>query len=361
MQDISFSLAAGEILGVIGRNGAGKSTLLKILQGVLLPDAGTVTVAGKVAGLLELGTGFDLNLSGRENIKVNGLMLGMAPAEIDAITDSIVRFSELQAVIDEPLRNYSSGMQMRLGFAVAIHAQPNVFLVDEALSVGDAHFQQKCMARIRQFREQGGSILFVSHDMNAVKLLCNRALVLDGGNIVMQGNPADAVNHYFQLIAGDTLPGQERNTETSNGYGNLQVKILSAELKGEQSKSHVIASGENAVLEIVLEAAQSSADLTIGMGIRDCFGQNLFGTNSHHLGVPLSVSSGETCGFQFRFPMLLAPGKYSISLALHEGPDHTRHCYHWWDNACTFEVSGFGDFAFGGLCNLQPRIEVLSR
>lgn len=155
LDNVSFKVGKGEAVGILGKNGAGKSTLLKLLTGILLPDAGRIDIQGKVTGLLELGTGFDFNLSGLENITTNGLLLGMTPAEIRSLRDQIIAFAELEHYIKEPLRTYSSGMVMRLAFAIAIHANPDCFIVDEALSVGDAHFQQKCMRKIRRFRERG--------------------------------------------------------------------------------------------------------------------------------------------------------------------------------------------------------------
>ena len=185
LDDVSFVVDSGRTLGVIGQNGAGKSTLLKILNGVLLPDTGSVNVSGRIAGLLELGTGFNLELSGTSNVYTNGMLLGMERAEIDARMASILEFSELGDVISHPLKTYSSGMIMRLAFSVAMHSEPECFLIDEALSVGDAHFQQKCIKRIKQHKEKGGTIIFVSHDMNAVKILCDEVVMLDHGKVVM--------------------------------------------------------------------------------------------------------------------------------------------------------------------------------
>lgn len=200
LDGISFEVPAGQTLGILGRNGAGKSTLLKILTGVLKADAGSFEINGRITGLLELGTGFDFELSGEQNIITNGLLLGMSREEITQRHDDIVRFSELGEFIREPLRTYSSGMVMRLAFSIAIHAEPACLVVDEALSVGDAHFQQKCMRRIREFRQRGGAIIFVSHDLNAVKMLCDRAIVLEGGKNVFEGEPEAAVNYYNRIM-----------------------------------------------------------------------------------------------------------------------------------------------------------------
>lgn len=354
LKNISFRVENGETLGIIGRNGAGKSTLLKILNGVLLPDAGSVTSGGMVTGLLELGTGFDPAMTGLQNIRTNGLLLGMSDTAIASRQADIIEFAELGQFIDEPLRTYSSGMAMRLAFAIAIHAGPQTFLVDEALAVGDGHFQQKCMRRIREFRNGGGSIIFVSHDLNAVKMICDRVLVLADGAIAAEGDPETAVNHYNQLLAGD---GAATDSVPEGGYGNFRAAITKATLRGIDSRGAMVSSGEDVILDVDIACREAMPGVTLGLMIRDRFGQDIFGTNSHLLGQSLSLDKSETCTLRFSFPMLLAPGKYTITLALHEGVDHTRHCYHWWDNAAQFEVSGIRGPAFAGICNLAPTLE----
>lgn len=356
LQDLSFKVASGETLGIIGRNGAGKSTLLKILNGVLVPDSGSIHSSGKVTGLLELGTGFDPALSGLQNIRTNGLLLGMSEAEINARRDDIINFAELGTFIEEPLRTYSSGMTMRLAFAIAINARPETFLIDEALSVGDAYFQQKCIRHIKDFRANGGSIIFVSHDLNAVKMICDRALVLDNGRVKLEGNPENAVNYYNQLISAE---GIVDTPSVNKGYGNRQGEILNAELKGRDSLCNIVTSGEDVILDVEIIGHENLPEVTLGMVIRDRFGQDIFGTNSHVLGQPFALSRDEICKLRFTLPMHLSPGKFTVSLALHEGIDHTRECYHWWDNAEQFQVTGIRGPLFVGLCNLSPTLERL--
>jgi lipopolysaccharide transport system ATP-binding protein len=294
-------------------------------------------------------------MNGLANIRTNGLLLGMSQSEVDERRDAIVQFSELGAFIHEPLRTYSSGMVMRLAFSIAIHANPEIFLVDEALSVGDGHFQQKCMHRIREFRSQGGAIIFVSHDLNAIKMLCDRVIVLSGGSVVADGEPEQAVNEYNKLLAAQSesslLPPAE------GGYGDFKAVIEDAEIYGVDSQSSAVSCGEVAVVKVAIEAKEHLPALTLGMMIRDRFGQDIYGTNSHLLRHPFGLKQGESRLVQFRFPMRLAPGKYTITLALHEGLDHSRHCYHWWDNAISFEVSGIRGSPFGGLCNLDAVFE----
>ncbi len=357
LDNVTFRVSGGETLGILGRNGAGKSTLLKMLNGVLLPDAGQIKISGRVTGLLELGTGFDPNLSGLQNIVGNGLLLGMTRQQIEERREAIVEFSELGPFIHEPIRTYSSGMNMRLAFSIAIHADPDTFLIDEALSVGDGHFQQKCMRRIKEFRAKGGSIIFVSHDLNAVKMICDRAIVLSGGKVVADGHPEDAVNIYNQLLGADDEDYSERRHIEQHGYGSRLAYMEGVTFNGENSQSSILASGDNGLLDVVIAADHDLEDVSLGLMIRDRFGQDIFGTNSHYLNFPIAMKAGERRSLRYRFPMRLAPGKYTITLALHDGADHTTNCYHWHDNAIGFEVAGITGTFFGGICDLAPTLE----
>jgi len=360
LDDISFAVESGETLGILGRNGAGKSTLLKILNGVLLPDKGQINLSGRITGLLELGTGFDTALNGRHNIYTNGLLLGMTEAEIRAREQQIIEFSELGAFIDEPLRTYSSGMVMRLAFSIAIHADPTCFLIDEALSVGDGHFQQKCMKRIRDFRSKGGSIIFVSHDLNAVKMICDRAIVLDNGRVAYSGHPEAAVNAYNKIMARlDEDPVMRTETGVKSNYGTKEVQITDARILGEGSGSHIMSTGELTRLEIDIQAAQAIKDLSVGFMIRDRFGQDIFGTNTHLLGQAHAIQKGEKQTLAFNFPMHLSAGKYTLTLALHKDVDHLEHCYHWCDNYLSFEVAGTQVPVFSGVTYLPVRLTLL--
>lgn len=356
LDNISFRVASGETLGILGRNGAGKSTLLKMLNGVLLPDAGQIKITGRVTGLLELGTGFDPNLSGLQNITGNGLLLGMTRQQIEERRQAIVEFSELGDFIHEPIRTYSSGMGMRLAFSIAIHADPDTFLIDEALSVGDGHFQQKCMRRIKEFRAKGGSIIFVSHDLNAVKMICDRAIVLSEGKVVADGDPEDAVNIYNQLLGADEEEYSDSQA-LDTGYGSRQAVLEDVSFNGQNSQSPILASGDTGILDVTIAAQVDLPDVSLGLMIRDRFGQDIFGTNSHYLSFPIALASGERKHLRYSFPMRLAPGKYTITLALHDGADHTINCYHWHDNAIRFEVAGITGTFFGGVCDLAPTLQ----
>jgi len=336
LDGVSFEVLAGETLGILGRNGAGKSTLLKILTGVLKADSGTINIDGDITGLLELGTGFDFELTGRSNILSNGLLIGMSNDAIAANTEKIIEFSELGEYIDEPVRTYSSGMVMRLAFSIAIHANPKCFVVDEALSVGDGHFQQKCVRRIKQFRDSGGSIIFVSHDMNAVKMLCDRVVVLNEGAVAFEGDSEDGVNFYNQLMARlDTEPKVE-----GSGYGTRQASIVSAKLEGRHSKLSTVQAGEECEISVLLESQELLSDLSVGILIRDRFGQDIFGVNTDMLAESIEIEAGVQREVVFALPINIAPGKYTVTVALHSGKDHLQDCYHWCDNLIRFEVAG---------------------
>ncbi len=359
LEDLNLRLMPGESLGILGQNGAGKSTLLKIVTGVLLPDRGEIARNGKITGLLELGAGFDYNLTGMENIRINGQLLGMSPAEIASRRDAIIAFAELGDYIDAPVKTYSSGMIMRLGFAIAIHAEPGCFVVDEALSVGDARFQQKCLRRIRNFQESGGSILFVSHDLNAIRLLCNRAIVLDYGRLVFEGAPEDAVNYYNKLIARleDAPPKepQEKN-KVEAGYGLKEVRITAITMAGEQGQPNVFSTGETVTIQVFFESDIELEDTAVGFMIRDRFGQDIYGTNTHLMGEPQKIKKGQKYVQKFYLEMDISPGKYTLTAAIHTYETHLENCQHWWDNVFSFEIAGIRGHQFSGICRLPTML-----
>lgn len=360
LKDISFQVAPGEVLGVLGRNGAGKSTLLKLLTGVLMPDSGHINIDGRITGLLELGTGFNPELTGLQNITANGLMLGMSHEEIDSRRQEIIEFSELGNYIQEPLRTYSSGMTMRLAFSIAIHAEPRCFLVDEALSVGDGYFQQKCMKRIREFKESGGSILFVSHDLNAVKMLCDRALVLEGGSVVFDGDADIAVNRYNRIMARQAEEEEGRHLDRQQGaYGTGEVEVNAGSVAGQESQSATISSGEMLDIDLELSAHQQVGDITLGIMVRDRFGQDIFGANSFQLGQNLNLEAGSVQRVRLGLQADIAPGKYTITIGLHSREHHLEACYWWYDSYLQFEVAGFKQHLFSGVCRLPLTLETL--
>jgi homopolymeric O-antigen transport system ATP-binding protein len=360
LKGVSFGVKEGEVLGVIGENGAGKSTLLKILTGILLPTSGHVVIEGRATGLLELGTGFNSELSGRKNIYMNGMLIGMSREELDDKLQRIIDFAELGDFIDEPLKTYSSGMTMRLAFAVAIHAEPAAFVVDEALSVGDAYFQQKCMKKIREFRDGGGSIVFVSHDLNAVKMLCDRALLLSHGEVVEEGEPEKVANTYNFLLSkvGDKGSKVVIMDNESGGHGTLEAVITAVTIIGDDSRSEMISAGEHAAVLVEIEAFQDYDDITSGILIRDRFGQDIFGTNLLMCRIPFSIRRGCRYVIEYRMKMNLGPGRYTISAAVHQCSGRENYRLHWVDRIALFEVAGVRGNPFIGVCRLDPAIEV---
>ncbi len=372
LNDLSFSLNRGEAVAILGRNGAGKSTLLKILLGITLPDSGSLQIQGKITGLLELGSGFDEELSGIDNIQTNGLLIGMSSREIAQKKPAIIEFSELGDYINQPVRTYSSGMLMRLAFSIAIFADPDCFIVDEALAVGDASFQQKCIKKIAQFRKAGGALLFVSHDLNAVKMICERALVLDQGKLKFNGSTAAAVNYYNRLISKDSqaIPNHPSNGSTNSpannlvdslampSFGNNQAQITSAQLYQTDSHSQIITSGSRVTLKVSMQASQILNNVVLGFLIKDRFGQDIYGTNSHHLQQSINLNPAHSTSATFNLTMLLSPASYTLTLALHAGANHLDQCYFWSDNYLQFDIAGTKTHLFTGICSLPTQLEI---
>jgi len=362
--DISFDVQDGETLGVIGMNGSGKSTLLKIITGVLMPDSGNVHVDGRVTGLLELGTGFNFEFSGRDNIFLNGTYLGFSHHEIEKKLDDIIDFAELNDFICEPLKAYSSGMIMRLAFSVAIHSDLEAFVVDEALSVGDAYFQQKCMGKIKEFKRQDGSIIFVSHDMNAVKILCDKTILLHEGRIVERGKPEKVINTYNYLIAKKTKSRDivRRNSGCGERYGNRKVTVDNVQLCNEErNQVEIFQCGRPIDILIDITCHVPVNEITVGILFRDKFGQDIYGTNSFDQQVAIRLLEGEQRRVCFSFGHLnLGYGNYSLTVAAHTGENHINECFEWVDNCCTFEVVAGTENPFIGLCRHQPHVSIIN-
>lgn len=329
LSNISFMVGPGETLGIIGENGAGKSTLLKLLSGVLLPDEGTIEISGKVTGLLELGTGFNPELTGFQNITMNGTFLGMSHEEIEAKRDTIIEFAELGEFINEPLKTYSSGMVMRLGFAIAIHADPECFLVDEALSVGDAYFQQKCMRKIQEFKEQGGSIIFVSHDTNAVLTLCDTAILLHEGHVVSHGLPKSITDLYIGMICKRSHTGEhevkiqkakkihEYDISTNLTTDEIDIEEFTLLDSNGNSATH-FHSGETVIIALKFRSNRIIEDPTFGILITNRYGVSIFGINTYLLGMhydPLQPGERYTVSYTFN-NFILAPDDYLVTIAI---------------------------------------------
>ena len=354
LDDVSLELRRGEILGVVGANGSGKSTLLKVLTGVQLAERGVVERHGRVVGLLELGTGFRPELTGLENLEINALLLGMTRDELAARRDDMIAFSGLGDAIREPLKSYSSGMEMRLGFAVAIHAGADVLLLDEVLAVGDAGFQERCIRRLQAFARDGGAILLVAHDMGSIRAFCHRALLLHHGRVAAAGSADEVANAYTRVLASEP-PLHARETGAPTVFGTGEATFDRIELRGEQSGSERVLSGERCRLTLTVTGHADLPEVTAGFLIRDRFGHEVYGTNTAHMGQSLALADGESLRLVFTLPMDLGPGAYSLTVALHTGYTHDDRCFEWREHAAGFEVVP-GDAAFAGIARLYPEL-----
>ncbi len=359
--NISFHLYQGETLGIIGTNGAGKSTILKIIAGVIEATSGEIIKNGKVTALLELGTGFNNELTGYENIHMNGIYIGMKKSEIITKIDAITDFSELGDYIHQPIRSYSSGMRMRLAFSIALFSEPELLIVDEALSVGDAHFAAKCTRALKQRKQQNMSIIYVSHDLNSLKLLCDRVILLNNGKLIETGSPEDVVNSYNFLISkrNDHIEKIRIKEAKDSSFGSFDVEITAVKIRGEKSHSNIVSSGENAIIEVAIKAKKDLKDMTVGIMIRDKFGQDIFGTNTFHHQKKIHFEAGKQYHCNFQMPINLGSGKYSITAAIHSQDTHLEDCAHWLDHATEFEIAGIEGEIFVGLCRLEPKVDLV--
>jgi lipopolysaccharide transport system ATP-binding protein len=294
LRDISFDVKQGEVLGIIGHNGAGKSTLLKILSRITEPTAGKVLLNGRVSSLLEVGTGFHPDLTGRENVFMNGTILGMTKNEIDRKFDEIVAFSDVEQYIDTPVKFYSSGMKVRLGFAVAAHLEPEILIVDEVLSVGDVGFQRKCLGKMSEVAHSGRTVLFVSHNLAAVENLCTSGLLLDHGKIFMSGSVNKIVNKYLSLFRPPS--NSEFLTEGAKRVGTGLSSIIDFWIENEhRSKIDLVKSGDTIYLCFKVKTLMLVADMDIGFSVhREDDDQLLFILYSSYMGILFEADAGET-------------------------------------------------------------------
>ncbi|MEV4781708.1 ABC transporter ATP-binding protein [Burkholderia sp. LMU1-1-1.1] len=364
LRGIDFAVQPGEAVGIIGINGAGKSTLLKLITGTAAPTTGKVAIGGRVAAMLELGMGFHPDFSGRQNALMAGQLLGVGAAEMAELMPGIEAFAEIGAYLDQPVRVYSSGMQMRLAFAVATARRPDVLIVDEALSVGDAYFQHKSFERIRGFREQGTTLLIVSHDKGAIQSVCDRAILLDAGRIAMQGAPEEIMDYYNAMLAERENQSVRREThdsgkvQTISGSGEASVEdIALLDADGNAAEVHGVAAAVTLRVRVAVHAP--IARLTLGFRIKDRLGQPVFGTNTFHMGRELPpVAAGERLTLSFRFPLNLGPGSYSVATALHSADTHLVDNYEWRDLALVFQVMNLQHLYFEGSTWLAPELDV---
>lgn len=359
LRDISFTAEAGEALGIIGMNGAGKSTLLRLLTGTTAPTEGAFSVSGKVAALLELGIGVHPDFNGWQNARLSCQLLGLSEAQIAEMLPWIQEFSELGEYMDQPVRTYSTGMQVRLAFSAATAVRPDVLIVDEALSVGDIFFQHRSMGRIREMRAAGTTVLFVTHDPGAVKALCDRVLLLDRGSIVCEGKPSTVYDFYNARIAakeGAATPIEQREVgggEVSTRTGDGGASIRRVELRDNQGEpAQVFLVGTPARLFVEFSRDEDCEIPSVGFLIRDRLGNEIFGTNTHHLKLESPEEESTTLQVSFATELRLGPGSYSVSVALHRGATHLDENHDWWDRALVFQVVEHDELAFTGVAQL---------
>jgi lipopolysaccharide transport system ATP-binding protein len=364
MQDVSFSVQPGEAVGIIGINGAGKSTLLKMITGTTQPTTGGVHITGRVAALLELGMGFHADFTGRQNSFMAGQLLGYSVEEITRLMPDIEAFAEIGDYIDQPVRVYSSGMQMRLAFSVATAHRPDVLIVDEALSVGDAFFQHKSFDRIREFRKQGTTLLIVSHDKGAIQSICDRAILLNAGKLAMQGEPEAVMDYYNAMLAdhqNQTVKQEvtaDGKVQTISGTGEATVTDI-ALLDMHGQRIEVVDVGQQVTLQVFVRTNCDIGRLVLGYGIKDRLGQVVYGTNTDLKRQVLeNIPAESNIRFEIVFPANLGPGNYSVQTALCSTDTHLVNNYEWRDLALIFNVININKPTFVGVAWIDPIITV---
>ena len=360
LSEVSFEIERGTTVGLVGPNGCGKSTLLQIIAGTLEPSEGRVTHEGRVAALLELGAGFNPEFTGTENIYMNGALMGFSRREVEALRPEIERFAEIGDFIHQPVKTYSSGMYVRLAFAIAASAAPDIFVVDEALAVGDAVFQHRCLRRIKEMQARGTTVLFVSHDAAAVRALCSRAILLNAGRMVADGKPADVLNRYQKLImereeaydagqspttaeagqemAGEAVDEKRARLRYTYRHGDRSAEIIEAEMVDEARRSVEIAeTGEAVRVRVSALFHREVEEPVIGFLIRNRHGIHIYGTNTQEQQLEFGrVASGEILEAVFSFNLWLGIDSYSISFAVHSRDGAS---YDWLDGAWFFRVT----------------------
>ncbi len=366
LENISFEVKKGETVGIIGRNGSGKSTLLQIICGILNPSSGTVIANGRIAALLELGSGFNPEFTGRENIYLNASILGLSENQIDSVYQDIVNFADIGEFIEQPIKTYSSGMIVRLAFAVIAHVSADILIIDEALAVGDAVFTQKCMRFLRRFMETN-TVLFVSHDAGSVASLCNRAVWLDQGLLREIGSADEVIQNYTEFCAqkiyGDSVILKSKRSKNDENLSkhistvDSKTKIEffdnvanaegwysgAAEIKkvsfASQNEGIIFFGGEEVVLKIEAVAHSPLTSPIIGFLLRDKLGQSLFGENTHLHSSVANLSPGEKVVAEFEFNLPFLPnGEYSLTVAIADGTIHDHIQHHWLHDALIIRV-----------------------
>jgi lipopolysaccharide transport system ATP-binding protein len=357
LRHVSFAISPGEAIGIVGPNGAGKSTLLKLVAGTLRATEGRLHVRGRVAAILELGIGFNPEFTGRENATYACGLMGIQPDATRALLPDIEAFAEIGEYFDQPSRTYSSGMQVRVAFAVATAVRPDVLVIDEALSVGDAYFQHKSFGRIRSYRAQGTALLFVSHGMQEIRTLCDRVVLLDRGKPLREGPPDEIVDYYNAMVAAredselNVLQERQKSgwLRTRSGTGEAAiVEFVLADAAGGAALTSVRV-GQRVALTARVMIGADLPKLVLGYMLRDRVGNVIWGTNTWHTRqVVEHPRAGEEVRFRLEFTCTLGPGSYSFSPALVSSDTHLVDNYEWIDNALVFNVVNADQYVFIG-------------
>ena len=354
LRDVSLSVERGEILGVVGPNGSGKSTLLQIVSGILEPTRGRVVTRGRIAALLELGAGFNPEFTGRENVFLNGEILGMPRREMERVFPQIEKFAEIGTFLDRPVKEYSSGMYVRLAFATAIHVDPEILIVDEALAVGDAIFANRCIKKFEELKQRKVTVLFVSHDLGLVKRLSDRAALMVDGRVVAYGAPSEVVNRYVGLVLERDQPKKdEAPVGGSYRHGDGASKVVSVDLLDDAGNStRNLEPGEPVTIRVRARAERELEDPVVGVLIRNRLGIDVFGTNTRVEGTDLGrVAPGEIFEVEFTFDCLLTRQDYTLTVATQYREGFSQD---WLDDVISFSVVDERDVA--GLANFKTKV-----
>jgi ABC-type polysaccharide/polyol phosphate transport system ATPase subunit len=356
LRDVSLTAGRGEFLGIVGPNGSGKSTLLQILCGIVQPTSGRVTARGRIAALLELGAGFNPESTGRENVSVNGEILGLSRKEIERIFPAIEAFAGIGEFIDRPVKEYSSGMYVRLAFSTAIHVEPEILVVDEALAVGDAAFSNRCIRKFEELRRKQVTVLFVSHDLGLVKRLSDRAIFLLDGRVAAEGAPSDVVNRYVGHVLEREKAAPETATpapQSSFQHGDGASRILSVEmLDGRGTPAQTVRSGDAVQVRVRARFEREAASPVVGLLVRNRLGIDVFGTNTRLEGCDFGAfQAGDELTVTFRFDCPLAAQEYTLTAATQHWDGMSQH---WLDDVLTFRVVDAPEAA--GLLRLKTAI-----
>ena len=358
LRDVSLTVERGEVLGVIGPNGSGKSTLLQDVSGILEPTRGRVISQGRIAALLELGAGFNPEFSGRENVFLNGEILGISRRDMERVFPDIERFAEIGTFMDRPVKEYSTGMYVRLAFSTAIHVDPEILIVDEALAVGDAIFANRCIKKFVELKERKVTVLFVSHDLGLVKRLSDRAALMIDGRVAAFGNPSEVVNRYVGLVLERQESEQPRGDLPKAGssfrHGDGASEILEADLinaRGESTRN--LEPHETISIRVRAIARRDIEDPVVGVLIRNRLGIDVFGTNTRIEGVDLgNISAGQTFEVDFTFDCLLTRQDYTLTVATQHREGYSQD---WLDDVISFSVTDARDVA--GFANFKTKVD----